>query len=76
MAIYKLNRETKEETIENKLQNAINLGKREALKEVIEWLDETTIDDTDGYGHPIVSFIGFEYRERMIQLFKERFNID
>lgn len=46
------------------------------LQEVLEWLDKLTIDDGDGCGHPIVSFIGFDYKEQMIQSFKERFNIE
>jgi hypothetical protein len=64
------------ETTEDRLQKAINLGREEALKEVLDWLDETTIDDADGCGHPIISFIGFDYKEQMLQLFKERFNIE
>ena len=40
MAIYRLNREIKEEPMTQRLQNAINLGRREVLKEVLEWLDE------------------------------------
>ena len=28
------------ETIEDRLQRAINLGREEALNEVLEWLDE------------------------------------
>ena len=40
MAIYKLGQETKKETIEDRLNRAINLGRREALKEVLEWLKE------------------------------------
>jgi hypothetical protein len=58
------------------VQNAFNLGRKEAYKEVLEWLDKTTIDDADGCGHPIISFIGFDYKEQMLQLFKERFNIE
>ena len=64
------------ETTEDRLQKTINLGREETLKEVLEWLDETTIDDADGCGHPIVSFIGFDYKEQMLQSFKERFNIE
>lgn len=32
MAIYKLGQETKKETIEDRLNRAINLGRREAYK--------------------------------------------
>ena len=44
------------------------------FQEVLEWLDKLTIDDADGCGHPIVSFIGFDNKEQMLQSFKERFN--
>jgi hypothetical protein len=73
MAVYK--QEIKE-TIEDRLQKAINLGREEMLKEVLYWLEETTIDDADGCGHPIVSFTYFESKEEMLQSFKERFNIE
>lgn len=76
MAIYKLNQETKKESIENRLQRAINLGRREALKEVLYWLEDATIDDSDGCDYPIVSFTCFESKEEMLQAFKERFNIE
>ena len=46
------------------------------LKEVLKWLEETTIDDADGCGHPIVSFTYFESKEEMLQSFKEQFNIE
>ena len=45
------------------------------LKEVLYWLEDTTIDDADGCDHPIVSFTCFDNKEQMIQSFKERFNI-
>jgi hypothetical protein len=64
------------ETTEDKLQRAINLGREEALKEVLAWLDKLTIDDADCCGHPIVSFTYFESKEQMFQSFKERFNIE
>ena len=76
MAIYKLNREIKEETIENRLRNAINLGRKEALKEVLEWLNEITADADDGCGSSMVYFTSFDYKEEMLQSFKERFNIE
>lgn len=46
------------------------------LQEVLEWLEKITIDDADGCGHPIVSFISFDYKEQLLQSFKERFNIE
>lgn len=45
------------------------------LQEVLEWLEDATTDDADGYGHPVVSFFEFECKEQMLQAFKERFNI-
>ena len=45
------------------------------LQKVLEWLEEMTIDDADGCGHPVVSFTSFDYKEAMLQSFKERFNI-
>lgn len=80
MAIYKLNRETKKESIENRLQNAINLGRSETLKEVLEWLDENFFTgEIIGYcsGIPDIIVQGkFDYKEQMLQSFKERFNIE
>jgi hypothetical protein len=64
------------ETTEDRIQKDINLGREETLKEVLEWLDETTIDDADGCGHPIISFLRFDSKEEMLQAFKERFNIE
>ena len=64
------------ETIEDRLQRAINLGREEALKEVLEWLDETTDDGDDGCGSSMVYFTPFDYKEQMLQSFKERFNIE
>ena len=64
------------ETTEDRLQKAINLGREEAYKEVLKWLNERIIDDADGCGHPTVSFISFDYKEEVLQSFKERFNID
>lgn len=45
------------------------------LQEVLEWLENKTIDNSDDFGHPIVSFINFENKKEIIQAFKERFNI-
>ena len=64
------------ETTEDRLQRAINLGREEAYKEVLEWLGKLTIDDADGCGHLIVSFTYFESKKEMLQSFKERFNIE
>lgn len=68
------------ETIEDRLQRAINLGRREALKEVLEWLDENFFTgEIIGYcsGIPDIIVQGkFDYKEQMLQSFKERFNIE
>lgn len=76
MAIFKLDRETKKETIEDRLNRAINLGREEALKEVLYWLEDATINDADGCGNPIVSVTCYDNKEEMLQSFKERFNIE
>lgn len=80
MAIYKLNQETKKETIKDRLNMAINLGRREVLKEVLEWLDENFFTgEIIGYcsGIPDIIVQGkFDYKEQMLQSFKERFNIE
>lgn len=76
MAIYRLNQETKKETIEDRLNRAINLGRKEALKEVLYWLEDATIDGVDGYDYPIVSFTCVDNKEEMLQSFKERFNVE
>ena len=79
MAIYKLGQETKKETIEDRLNRAINLGRREALKEVLKWLDEnfytSDIECADSYLPEYVLNGNFESKEEMLQSFKERFNI-
>ena len=72
MAIYKLGQETKKETIEDRLNRAINLGRREAYKEVLEWLDENFYDSTDDLS--VQSH--FDFKDRMLQSFKEHFNIE
>ena len=76
MAIYRLNREIKEEPIAQRLQKAINLGKQEALQEVLKWLEDGTIDHSDEYADPIVAFTIFDNKEQMLQSFKDRFNIE
>ena len=68
------------ETTEDRLQKAINLGREEALKEVLEWLDENFFTgEIDGYYSDVPEHIvqgKFDYKEEMIQSFKERFNIE
>ena len=80
MAIYKLNQENKKETIEDRLNRAINLGRREALKEVLKWLDENFFTgEIVGYcsGIPDIIVQGkFDCKEQMLQSFKERFKIN
>lgn len=72
MAVYK---PKEKETIEDKLQKAINLGKELAYKEVLEWLKEKTY--TIYYRGGSEAFnINFESEEEMLQSFKERFNIE
>lgn len=73
MAVFKP--KTKE-TIEDRLQKAINLGREEVLKEVLYWLEDGTIDHSDEYADPIVAFTIFDNKEQMLQSFKERFNIE
>ena len=85
MAIYKLGQETKKETIEDRLNRAINLGRREALKEVLKWLDENFYNKIDmhpdyynsEYNFDIIGLNSdFSSKEQMLQSFKERFNIE
>ena len=68
MAVFKP--KTKE-TTEDRLQKAINLGREEALKKVLEWLDENFYDSTDDLS--VQSH--FNFKDRMFQSFKEQFNI-
>lgn len=79
MAIYKLGQETKKETIEDRLNKAINLGRREALKEVLEWLDENFFTgEIEGYYSDVPEHIvhgKFYCKEEMLLSFKERFKI-
>ena len=72
MAIFKLDRETKKETIEDRLQKAINLGREEALKEVLEWLDSHTYNSWE---EDLPVQVDFTLKDDMFQSFKERFNI-
>ena len=63
------------ETTEDRLQKAINLGKQEALQEVLYWLENETIDTSDEYANPMAAFITFDCKEQMLQSFKERFKV-
>lgn len=74
MAVYKLNRENKKETIEDRLNRAINLGRKEALKEVLKWLDENFSDVHVLHDDRLEG--DFNSKEQMLQSFKERFNIE
>ena len=70
------------ETIEDRLQRAINLGREEAYKEALNWLKENfyehvcfsfDFDEDSPYECPVIC--DFESKEQMLQSFKERFNI-
>ena len=79
MAIYKLGQETKKEPIEDRLKRAINLGRREALKEVLKWLDKNFFTgEIEGYYSDVPEHIvqgKFDCKEDMINSFKKQFNI-
>lgn len=68
------------ETTEDRLQKAINLGRSETLKEVLEWLDENFFTgEIVGYYSDVPDIIvhgKFDCKEQMLQSFKERFNIE
>lgn len=70
------------ETTEDRLQKAINLGREEAFKEVLEWLEENfyehenfSFDFVEDIPYQCPVECEFESKEEMIQSFKERFNI-
>ena len=67
------------ETIEDRLQKAINLGREEALKEVLEWIDDNFFTgEIEGYYYDVPEHIvqgKFECKEEMIESFKKQFNI-
>ncbi len=67
------------ETTEDRLQRAINLGREEALKEALNWLDENFFTgEIEGYYSDVPEHIvqgKFDNKEEMLQSFKERFNI-
>jgi hypothetical protein len=46
------------------------------LQEVLEWLEEITNDGDDGCDSSMVYFTPFDYKEQMLQSFKERFNVE
>ena len=72
MAVFK---PRTKETTEDRLNRAINLGREEAYKEVLKWLEENTY--TIYYRGGSEAFnINFESEEQMLQSFKERFNIE
>lgn len=79
MAVFKP--KTKE-TIEDRLQRAINLGRSEALKEVLKWLDETFWtheDDSFDFIEDLCTcpvWSRFDSKEELIQSFQERFYIE
>lgn len=75
MAIYKLNRETKKETIEDRLQKAISLGKELAYKEVLQWLEFNISNSWDEYNNYGITS-KFNSREELFQSFKDQFNIE
>ena len=78
MAIYQPNQK---ETTEDRLQKAINLGREEALKKVLEWLEDnffTGEQEISQYSievEPILKGV-FSSKEQMLQSFNERFNIE
>ena len=67
------------ETTEDRLQKAFNLGREEAYKEVLKWLDDNFFTgEVVGYYYDVPDHIvqgKFYFKEDMIQSFKERFNI-
>lgn len=73
MAIYKLDQENKKETIKDRIQNAINLGRREALKEVLKWLEENFY--TVYCLHDEYLTGEFINAEEMIYAFKQKFEL-
>lgn len=69
---YIRNREIKEDSIENRIRNAINLGRREALKEVIEWLDNHTYTSLE---EDLPVQVDFTLKDDMFRAFKEDFDL-
>lgn len=70
------------ETTEDRLQKAFNLGREEALKEVLGWLKkhcwrrETTASFLMQENPPSYEIVmNFESEEEFFQSFKEQFNI-
>ena len=68
-------------TTEDRLQKAINLGKEEAYKEVLKWLDDNFLQGEQEISQysievePTLKSV-FTSKEQMIESFKERFNIE
>ena len=60
------------ETIEDRLQRAINLGREEAYKEVLEWLDNHTYNSLE---EDLPVQVDFTLKDGMFQAFKEQFNM-
>lgn len=56
------------------IRRAKDLGREEALKEVLEWLKEHIYSIYDRQDHCDFG-INFESEEQMLQSFKERFNM-
>ena len=54
------------------MRSSKDAGREETLKEVLEWLDENFYDSTDDLS--VQSH--FDFKDRMLQSFKERFNIE
>ncbi len=74
MAIFKLGQETKKETIEDRLNRAVSLGKELAYKEVLQWLECNISNSWDEYNNYGITS-KFNSREELFQAFKEQFHI-
>lgn len=71
------------ETTEDRLQKAINLGREEALKEVLGWLNKNfyehesfSFDFVEDIPYQCPVECDFDSKEQMLQSFKDRFNIN
>ena len=60
------------ETTEDRLQSAINFGKEEAYKEVLEWLDSHTYNS---FEDDLPVQVDFTLKDDMFQAFKKNFNL-
>ncbi len=66
------------ELILETLDKGKEIGKKEVLKDVLDWLDKNFYDKIDmiDYSFCITGLNNdFDYKEQMLQSFKERFNI-